>query len=227
MSLKESYKHEPCPSLLSAIPSFANQTISLSVIHAPSQFEANRLIAPNEVRKFILLLLNAKAAAPIPGLLWLQKEIFLLQDIFPSLAEQLDFEPYPTGPHSEIVANELEELRRSNLLMTGGNFCLTERGKIFANYLLQITNQREIQKIEEFKELLNGLSKDELLAFIYFSYPVTEIEKESVEYKRILLKRIKIALSLYEKDKISAQKAAQIAGENLQDFIESYNKVMK
>ena len=190
--------------------------------------QTNEKIAQlNEVSKFILLLLTGKAAEPIPGPLWLQKEMFLLQDVFPSLAEQLDFEPYLMGPHSEIVANEVEELRSSNLLkMAGEKFCITEEGKIIANYL-QETNKRETQKVEEFKELLNDLSKDELLAFIYFSYPLAEIEKESIEYKDILPKRMKIALSLYKKDKISAQKAAQIGGENLQDFIESYDKIIK
>jgi uncharacterized protein YwgA len=176
----------------------------------------------NEVSKFILLLLAAKAAEPIPGPLWLQKEMFLLQDVFPNLAEQLDFEPYLMGPHSEIVANEVEELQTSNLLrITGGKFCLTEEGKFVANDLMKNTRKREIQKIEEFKELLNDLSKDEILAFIYFSYPLIEIEKESIEYKDILPKRIRIALSLYKKGKISAQKAAQIAGEDLQDLIVS------
>lgn len=179
----------------------------------------------NEVSRFILLLLATKANEPIPGPLWLQKEMFSLQDVFSSLAEQLDFEPYLMGPHSEIVANEVEELRASNLLrMTKEKFCLTEEGKFVANDLLKNADKKEIQKIEEFKELLNDLSNEELLAFIYFSYPLKEIEKESVEYRDILPKRIKIAVSLYKKDKISAQKAAQIAGENLQDFIEYLRK---
>jgi predicted HTH domain antitoxin len=98
---------------------------------------------------------------------------------------------------------------------------LTEEGKFVANDLMKNTRKREIQRIEEFNELLNDLSKDEILAFIYFSYPLIEIEKESIEYKDILPKRIRIALSLYKKGKISAQKAAQIAGEDLQDLIVS------
>ena len=203
-----SYKYEPRQ--LSAIPSFADQRIPLLVINVlPSQFEANRLIAPNEVRKFILLLLNGKAGRTDSRTTMASKGNIFAPSVFPNLAEQLDFEPYRMGPHSEIVVNELEELRRSNLLkMAGEKIYLTEKGKNFANCLLQMTNRMETQKIEEFKELLNDLSKDELLAFIYFSYPLAEIEKESFEYKRILLKRIKIALTLYKKDKISAQKAA-------------------
>jgi uncharacterized protein YwgA len=179
----------------------------------------------NEVSRFILLLLRANEAKPIPGPLWLQKEIFLLQEVFPDLAKEVDFEPYLMGPHSGIVANEVQELHASKLIrIDGEKFSLTEIGKAIADDLIQKSDRREIQKIEEFKEFINDLSKDELLAFIYFSYPLDRIEKESFEYKGIVSRRKKLAISLFEKGKISAQRAAQIAGENLEDFIESFKK---
>jgi predicted HTH domain antitoxin len=181
----------------------------------------------NEVDRFILLLLRAKQSKAIPGAIWLQKEMFLLQNVFPSLADETDFEPYFLGPHSEIVADEAQELEKSKLVKTdGGRIVLTPQGKEIADTLAKKSNDKEVNKIEEFKEFLNDLSKDELLAFVYFSYPMPEeIAKESVEFRSLLPKRKKLALSLYEKGKISAQKAAQIAGMNLEDFMRELKMV--
>ena len=181
----------------------------------------------NEVHRFILLLLRANRFKPIPGALWLQKEMFLLQNVFPHLAEETDFEPYLMGPHSEIVADEAEELERSKLVRTeGGRIALTAEGKEIADMLASKTNEKESHKIGEFKEFLNDLSKEELLAFVYFSHPFPkELAKESVEYKDLMPKRKKLALSLYAKGKLSAQKAAQIAGVDLEDFLRELRTV--
>ena len=180
----------------------------------------------NEVSRFILLLLGAKGGIPIPGPLWLQKEMLLIQDAIPSLADELDFEPYLMGPHSEIVANEAEELRKSSLIKTeGGKTSLTEKGKLLVEDLLRQADKKELEKIEELKDFVNDLPKDELLAFIYFAYPTDEIEtdaikNESFEYQDLLPKRKKLARSLYMKGKISAHRAAQVAGDDLETFVE-------
>lgn len=181
----------------------------------------------NEVDRFILLLLRANRSKPVPGALWLQKEMYLLQNVFPSLAEEADFEPYLMGPHSEIVADEAAELEQSKLVKTeSGKIVLTNEGKEIAEILAKKTNEKEAKKIEEFKEFLNDLSKDELLAFVYFSDPFPkELAKESIEYKDLLPKRKKMALALYTKGKVSAQRAAQIAGMDLEDFLKELKTV--
>ena len=86
--------------------------------------------------------------------------------------------------------------------------------------LKQDSEPEVLQQIAEFKELLNDLTYDELLAFVYFSHPsLEEIIGESSWYEEFLPIRERLAISLYEKDKVSAQKAAQIAGEYLGDFL--------
>ena len=176
----------------------------------------------NNVRRFILLLLGAKNAEPVPGPIYLQKEMYLLQKIFPELADETDFEPCFLGPHSEIVSDEIEQLALSDLISAKPDRIeITSDGIKALNVMKEKSNGKEIQKIEEFKDLLNDLTGDELLSFIYFSYPSQdELEKESVEYKDLLPKRRRLAMSMYRKEKISAQKAAQIAGEYLEDFLE-------
>ena len=182
----------------------------------------------NYVDQFILLLLGAKNSESIPSPTHLQKEMYVLQNLFTELADETDYEPYFLGPYSEIVANEAEHLNDSDLIRTEpGKFELTSDGKKVFDILKNKSNKEKIQKIEEFKELFNDLTKDELLAFIYFSYPSqNELEKESIEYADLLQKRRKIAISLYQKDKISAQKATQIAGEPLEDFLQELKNVI-
>ena len=175
----------------------------------------------NVVDKFILLLLRAKDAQPLPGGLWLQKEMFLLQNLFSDLHDETDFEPYFLGPYSETVADEAEELAKSELIQQDGQkIALTSKGKFLADAIAKDMPTTTNEKVEEFKDFLNDLSKDELLAFTYFG-AASEVEyaKESIEYKSLLPKRKMLALQLLKKEKVSAQKAAQIAGISLDDFI--------
>ena len=180
----------------------------------------------NDVDRFILLLLGAKNFESIPGPMHFQKEMYLLQNIFPKLTDETDYEPYFLGPHSEIIADKAEQLASSDLIKAElGKLELTLDGKKVFN-ILKKSSKEEIKKIEEIKEFLNDLTNDELLAFIYFSYPSQgELEKESIEYKNLLPKRKKLAISMYQKGKLSAQKAAQIAGEYLEDFLKELKNV--
>ena len=189
----------------------------------------DRLEALNTLDQFILLLLAASGNKPVPGALWLQKEIYLLQKIFPNLAEETDFAPYCYGPYSEILTDEMEVLKDSNLISVEGKaFALTPGGKKLAGELQTRVQKKSMEKIEEFKGLLNDLSGDELLAFVYFSHEnPDELEKESLEYCRLSKIRKPLAMSLYKKDKVSVQKAAQIAGIGIEEFISEVKKMVK
>ncbi|MFH0970174.1 MAG: UPF0175 family protein [Candidatus Diapherotrites archaeon] len=181
----------------------------------------------NEVDRFILLLLRANKYAPVPGALWLQKELFLLKELFPSLENETDFAPYFMGPHSEIVQQEADELVESNLIQQkNGKIILTNLGKEVADKLSRKAEKYELEKIEEFKDFLNDLSKDELLAFIYFSFMSEEdLKRESVEFPTISKNRKKLAVSLYQKEKVSLEKAAQIAGIPIDEFVDEVKLV--
>ena len=115
----------------------------------------------------------------------------------------------------------MEALESSFLLLkTKSRIELTPHGREIASMLKQDSEPEVLQQIAEFKELLNDLTYDELLAFVYFSHPsLEEIIGESSWYEEFLPIRERLAISLYEKDKVSAQKAAQIAGEYLGDFL--------
>ena len=187
-----------------------------------------RMAQLNEVDRFIILLVGAKKSESIPGPLHLQKEMYLLQRMFPNLATETDYEPYFMGPHSEVVADELGELKSSGLIRnTSGSINLTSDGNAVSKILRERSNKKEIEKIEEFKELLNDMTKDELLAFTYLSDPAQDaLEEESTEYKDIVRNRKQLAISMYRKGKISAQKAAEISGESFENFFSQLKSVL-
>lgn len=169
----------------------------------------SRIQQLSHVSRFILLLLGANNYERVPGYLYLQKEMFLLQNLFAGLADEADYKPQHLGPHSKIVESEAAQLASSGLIMEEAEKLeLTLEGRQAFDILKGQSNTEDVQTVEDFKELLNDMTRDELLAFVYFSYPSSEgFERESIEYKKLLPKRRQLAISMCQKDKISAQKA--------------------
>jgi len=172
----------------------------------------------NPVKAYLLLLLGEKNFEPIKGKLWLHKEMFLLSSNLERLKPLMDFEPYFYGPHSERVDVELDQLIKSGLVRVEGNkIILTDIGEKVHMVLRTKTSKEKLELINEIKELLNDLSKDELLALIYFSFP--KMAKDSLEIQSIKKKRRELALTLYRKGKISLAKAAEISGLSIEEVI--------
>lgn len=171
-----------------------------------------------ETQKYTLLLLSANNDEPIKGKLWYQKELFLLSRNSDELAEQTDFEADFMGPYSESADEELEQLEFAKVVEKEGNkLKLTGLGKDVAKILEKNSSEEEKEMVEDFKAELNDLTEDELLGFIYFTFP--EMTKESIKIEKIKPKRKNIALSLYAKSKISLGKALEIAEMNIDNFI--------
>ena len=172
----------------------------------------------SETQKYTLLLLSANNYEPVKGKLWFQKELFLLAKNSDELAEQTDFEADFMGPYSESADEELEQLEFAKVVENEGNkLKLTGLGRDIAEILGKNTSEDETEMIEDFKAELNDLTEDELLGFIYYTYP--EMTKESIKIQKIKPKRKNIALSLYAKSKISLGKALEIAEMNIDSFI--------
>jgi hypothetical protein len=111
---------------------------------------------------------------------------------------------------------EFKQLEKEGILKQENNrILLTEMGKEMASRIEVDEKCKEV--IEEIKSLLNDMTEDELLAFIYFSYP--EMVGESAKLDKIKPRRKKLALSLYQQGKISLGKTAQIAGISIEELI--------
>jgi uncharacterized protein YwgA len=169
------------------------------------------------VQAFLILLLGSRNYESVRGKTWLQKEMFLIAKNT-GLKEEVYFEPHFYGPYSETVDSELENLEILGLAAENGEIKLTKKGKDLYAALLKIAGIGKLELIEEIKEELNNLNEDELLAYIYFSFP--ETTKEAVRFENIKHKRVKLAMSLYEKEKVSLGKASEIAGMDIKGFMD-------
>lgn len=176
----------------------------------------------NEVDKFILLLLGTKNAEPVRSTIHLQKEMYFMHNVFPELANELGYTPYLFGPFSHTVAERADEMMFVNQIkIEKGKISLTPNGKKMFGLLKNKVGSDVVRRITNFKEFLNDLTVDELLAFTYFTHETPkDFESKSVKYKELLSKRVKLAIAMFDKEKISAQRAAQIAGINIVDFLE-------
>jgi len=168
-------------------------------------------------QKYILLLLGANNNQPITGKVWFQKELFLVSRNILRLEEETEFEGSLMGPFSENANAELEQLRNEELAELNGKIKLTPKGQEVYERLKQKASKETQEIVSDMKELINDLSEDEMLAFVYFSFP--EMTVESITFDKIKEERIRLAISLYRKRRVSLGKAALIAGLSQEDFI--------
>ncbi|AKB35013.1 hypothetical protein MSSAC_0423 [Methanosarcina siciliae C2J] len=79
-------------------------------------------------------------------------------------------------------------------------------------------SSEEKEAIADFKKLISNLTDDEILLFIYISHP--EFTIESVKYQAIMKTRVKDSISIYRKGVVSLEKAAFLAGINIETFLD-------
>ena len=177
----------------------------------------------SEVKKNLLLLLSANSNEPVNGKLWYQKELFLVSKNNKELEVEANFEPYFWGAHSELVDTEMEELVQLGVVKKiGYKYFLTDIGKDIAKTVSEKSSKDEKELIKDVKDFLNSLSKDELLLFVYISYP--DMCEDAVELKNLLPKRKEIAIRMYNNGNISIGKTSELAGVSVSEMIKELQK---
>jgi uncharacterized protein YwgA len=167
----------------------------------------------------ILQLLAAENEKPLKGKVAFQKEVFLIADYIRKIRDQAEFIPHTFGPYSEAAENEIGNLRSLGLVVEREQeYKITIAGRAALNQARHIFSKEEIEAIADFKEFLNDLTQDEILLFVYVSYP--KFCQESAVYQRVMRKRIHTAVSLYRKGKVSLEKAAFLAGISIEQFLD-------
>jgi uncharacterized protein YwgA len=172
------------------------------------------------LEKTILVLLYLKEKSPIFGKLRLQKMIFLISQDFEKLRDELDFEPHRYGMYDQTIDDMVEGLELDGFVTVDENnnkITLTQKGIEKAKEILKEFSEKEIETIEEVKELFEDLTEDEILALLYFKFP--EFAKYSEKLGEITRKRKELAISLYKKGKVSLEAASEIAGMNVKEFM--------
>lgn len=174
-----------------------------------------KMIDSNESKKYMLLLFKALNEKPIKNKVNLMKMLFFISLNVPSLEQEFRFEADNYGPSSDVVERNLESLNQENFLKEDKKgFVLNKLGKEYLNS--RNFDGVDFELIEDMKDLFDGLTSDEVCALTYFTFP--ETTSESVILDRIIKNRKKLAFNLYKKNKISAEKASEIAGISLMDW---------
>lgn len=153
----------------------------------------------------ILELLKEKDKKPVKGNVAFQKEMFLIANYIDKVNERAEFIPHILGPYSEA-----SEVSIDNLVSMG---LVEKKGQYLQNYSIGYQSvgaeagylsSEEKESIADFKEFISNLTNDEILLFIYASYPDYTIE--STEYRRIMKSRVKNSISIYKKKASSVWK---------------------
>ena len=162
----------------------------------------------DELQKCIILLANANDE-PIKGRLKLQKMMFLLSDKIDEIKEQSSYDADNYGPYSEVIDEESKYLEQIGVLSSSpGEIAITKEGKDIAKEIMKNEDKNILTALNEYKKFLNDLTSKEVLAYVYSAYP--EMTEESVEYKNLKPDMENYIFSLVKKQKISAQRAAEL-----------------
>ena len=167
----------------------------------------------------LLYLLYAKKGEPIKGVLWLQGEMFVIWR-----ALNTDDRYYSIN-YLKSLLNDIDYLINLNLVEGNmeGIYRITQKGKMLVDYLIEkniiykLLGRKTLDIIEDVKNLLNDLGRDELLGYIYFNYPES-IEK-SEEFKRIEREKVRITIQLFKKGKISLERTSEILDIPIEELI--------
>ncbi len=124
--------------------------------------------------------------------------------------------------YSEMVDTLLAGLVKDGIVDVGrgSKISLTSDGRELGRQILS-SGKQGVQIVQEVKELLNDLDYSDLIIYVYASYPGWD---EASEVRHILSDRPRrqaLARRLYQSGKISAGRAAEVAGSPIQTFLSS------
>ena len=145
---------------------------------------------------------------PINSLVNLQKVIFLCCRSLPEiLGESFRFEAHKKGPYCSDIDETVLDLSSSGLL-NSKDLTLSVRGEDIYEVVSEGVREPLKSTIDYWKEFQQGLTEEELLTFVYSTYPDTVRNSEVIDkIKRNLRKN---TVSLVAKDKISVGRGSEM-----------------
>ncbi|AAM03925.1 hypothetical protein [Methanosarcina acetivorans] len=168
----------------------------------------------------ILELLKMNEEEPVKGKVAFQKEMFLISNYVDKVNEWTEFVPHYLGPYSEISEVSMDNLISMNLVEKeeGYTYKITPSGIKALDLKQNLFSSEEKEAIADFKKFISNLTDDEILLFIYASHPDFTIE--SIKYRAIMRTRVKDSISIYKKGVVSLEKAAFLAGINIETLLD-------
>ncbi len=133
----------------------------------------------------------------------------------------LDFSNYNLGAVSYELRETVDELEEYDLITEDhGKYQLTSEGEKAEKEMLANLSKQEIKMLEFSKKLLNDMSDDELLFFMYMTFPQTQ--EHSTQITRLLRKKEELVTSLYNKGKITTATASKWMEISESDFLKTH-----
>jgi len=178
-----------------------------------------------------LILLIGVVDRPVPSMLHLEKEFFILHLVVPNFKKIIRFRKHYFGPYSsdlrEAIQNPIEyegaftfeigkvRIFRNFTKTMETNICLTSQGKEYYKKLVNLIKTDPkgstlLGILKSIRELYDRLSPEELLLLIYLTHrdytETSEIASKILDFKE----RRRIATKLYEKGLISKDRCKEI-----------------
>lgn len=170
-------------------------------------------------QRLIVLLAASNEGAPIMGRTKLQKMVFLLSATSDDMAGRCGYSADNYGPYSEIVGEAARCLGEMGVLRLddrSGSISITPMGRRVAEGIAEGEDSDALGAIDDCKDMLNDLPTDEVLAYVYSSYP--HMARRSVVHDRIMRNMERHVMSMLKKEKISSERAAELLGKPM-DYI--------
>ncbi len=165
--------------------------------------------------RIVLYSIGALRNTPLRSKVKLQKLLFLVTEVFPEWDDLLEYESHLLGPYSEKVENILEDLITLGLVdRSKSTYLLTPVGRGVFDTLKP--KPQLVEVLEDFKEFLNDMPDDQVLTFVYVFYP--QYIGESARWEHLKKDRVKNAIAMLSRGKISFSKAAEVAGMSPGEF---------
>ena len=164
-----------------------------------------------------------EATLPFGGMFYSRKNSFSSGTTSSGSETMQTSSPHIFGPYGESAEVALDELVSLDLVRrTEGGYTLTPDGVSVWERVCSVFPTQESEAVDDFKAFLNDLSVDEVLLFVYITYP--EYTCESARLHDILQKRIPLSASLYRKGKVSLEKAAFLARMNMESYLDCHEQ---
>ena len=169
------------------------------------------------VHKLVIMLAHACGGSPVDGKVKAQKLVFMLSDV-DDRAGEAGFYPGADGPYSDVVDEKIRRLNDLGILADGYRTRLADAGRAVAERLAgEDPNMFEV--VEEYKDMFNDMSTDEILTYVHLLYP--PMAARSMVRTRLERDAEKHVMSMLRKGKISSGKAAELLGRDRQDVIKT------
>lgn len=167
----------------------------------------------------VILYCIGSSNEPLKSKVKIQKLIFLCVQALPDvLDEEFNFSTHKKGPYSQEVDETVLTFNDYGLI--NANYSLTLKGKDTYSFISPHQILKEV--IYDNEEFIEGLNEDEILTYIYLTYPQSRIDSE--EWSRLKNNLGSTIVSLLQKGKISFSRAAELSGMNSVTYAEYLKK---